>query len=83
MIGLQKSSIVLVIGGLLAVVRCSPVWSCLSTAIAAFYALLVFLKLLSVLPIKCLLTIGLNPVSYALMDFLKLKHTQINRISGL
>ena len=49
MIGLQKSSIVSVIGGLLADVLYSSVWSCLSSTIAAFSALLVFLKLLSVL----------------------------------
>ena len=49
MIGLQKSSIVSVIGGLLAAVLYSSVWSCLSSAMAAFSALLVFLKLLSVL----------------------------------
>ena len=49
MIGLQKSSIVSVIGGLLATVLCSSVWTCLSSSISAFSALLVFLKLLSVL----------------------------------
>ena len=50
-------------------------------AIAAFFAVLVFLKLLSVLSNSVSAGIGLNPVSYALKDFLKLKHTQINRIS--
>ena len=32
-------------------------------------------------PIQCLLETGLNPVSSALKDFMKLKHTKINRIS--
>ena len=32
-------------------------------------------------PSQCLLETGQNPVSYALKDFLKSKHTQINRIS--
>ena len=36
-------------GGLLAAVLCSSVWSCLSSAMVAFSALFVFLKLLSVL----------------------------------
>ena len=48
MIGLRKSSIVSCIGGLPVAVLCSTVLSFLSSAMVAFSALLVFLKLLSV-----------------------------------
>ena len=49
MIGLRKSSIVSYIGGLVAAISYSTVWSILSSAIVAFSALLTFVKLLSVL----------------------------------
>ena len=81
-IGLQKSSIVSVIGGLLAASLCSSFYSCLSSAMVEFSAFFIFLKLRSVFSnsvsagirsIFCFLCINLS--------FLKTKHTNINRIS--
>ena len=81
-IGLQKSSIVFVIGGLLAASLCSSFCSCLSSAMVEFSAFFIFLKLRSVFSNS--VSAGIRSIFYFLcinLSFLKTKHTNINRIS--